>query len=207
MNYIAFQKRFGDFPLIDMRDVFSVFPRFDRRRISEWQKKGYLQRVANNFYIFPDQPLDEQKLFYIANKIYEPSYVSLETALGYHGLIPEAVFGIFSVSTSKTKTTDATFGTLKASFYYKKIKKNLFFGYSLKKSGGNSFLIADPEKALLDFLYFRDDLKTEGDFSELRLNREVAGKILSSPAMKKYLAIINSNYLREKIKILKKIYA
>jgi len=207
MNYITFQKRFGNFPLVDMRDVFSVFPHFDRRRINEWQKKGYLKKIANNFYVFADKPLAEKKIFYIANKIYEPSYVSLETALGYYGLIPEAVFSILSVSTSKTKTANADLGAMKTNFLYKKIKKSFYFGYSLKKSEGISFLIADPEKAVLDFLYLREDLKTEKDFSELRLNGEIAGKTLNSPAMEKYLAIANSNRLNEKINILKKIYA
>jgi predicted transcriptional regulator of viral defense system len=207
MNYIAFQQRFGNFPLVDMRDVFSVFPHFDRRRISEWQKKGYLKKIANNFYVFTDQPLNEKRLFYIANKIYESSYVSLETALGYYGLIPEAVFSVFSVSTSKTKTANARLGAINARFLYKKMKRSFFFGYSLKKNEGTSFLIADPEKALLDFLYLREDLKTEKDLSELRLNEEIAGKILTSSTMKKYLAIANSNQLSEKINILKKIYA
>lgn len=207
MNYITFQKRFGNFPLVDMRDVFSVFPRFDRRRISEWREKGYLKKIANNFYVFADKPLDEKNFFYMANKIYEPSYVSMETALGYYGLIPEAVFSILSVSTSKTKTTNADLGAVKTSFLYRKIRKSFYFGYSLKKSEGISFLIADPEKAVLDFLYLREDLKTEKDFSELRLNGEIAEKTLGSPTMEKYLAIANSNRLNEKINILKKIYA
>ncbi|MDI6777659.1 MAG: hypothetical protein QMD77_00550 [Patescibacteria group bacterium] len=207
MNYLTFQKRFGNFPLVDIRDVFTVFPGFDRRRISEWREKGYLKKVANNFYVFADQALDERKLFFIANKIYEPSYVSLETALGYHGLIPEGVFSIFSVSTLKTRTVSARLNAIETNFSYKRIKKEFFFGYSLVKDGGVSFLVADPEKAVLDFLYLREDLKTEGDFFELRLNPESAGKVLNSRKMTKYLAISNSRILEEKIRILRKVYA
>ncbi len=207
MNYLTFQKQFGGFPLVDMRDVFTVFPKFDRRRISEWQEKGYLKKIASNFYIFADQALDERKLFFIANKIHEPSYVSLETALSFHGLIPEGVFSILSVSTLKTRTVSARLNAIATNFLYKKVKKELFFGYSLAKAKEYSFLIADPEKALLDFLYLREDFKTADDFREIRLNREIIKKILSSQKMAKYLAISNSRILEEKINILRKVYA
>lgn len=207
MNYPTFQRQFGNFPLVDMRDVFTVFPDFDRRRISEWQDKSYLQKVANNFYIFADQALDEQKLFFIANKIYEPSYVSLESALSFHGLIPEGVFSVTSVSTLKTRTVSPKLNNFQGDFIYKRIKKELFLGYSLKKAKGFSFLIADPEKAILDFLYLREDLKTGDDFFEVRFNRESAKKVFNSRKMAKYLAISNSRILEEKIKILRKVYA
>ncbi len=207
MNYLTFQKQFGGFPLIDMRDVFNVFPDFDRRRINEWQKKGYLQKVANNFYIFTDQPLEEEKLFFIANKIYEPSYVSLETALSYHGLIPEAVFSILSVSTLKTRLVSPRLSAFRGDFVYKRVKKGLFFGYSLTKHANFSFLMADPEKAILDFLYLREDLKTEGDFQEVRFNPEAIRKLLTGRKMEKYMAIAGSEHLKKKINIVKKAYA
>jgi predicted transcriptional regulator of viral defense system len=207
MNYLTFQKRFGYFPLVDLRDVYAVFPNFDRRRISEWREKGYLKRVANNFYTFADRTIDEKILFFIANKVYEPSYVSLETALAHHGLIPEAVFSIFSVSTSKTKSLAVSLDGGETKFFYKKIKKGFFFGYSLEKKGNFSYLVADPEKAVLDFLYFREDLRTRDDFFELRLNQKLAREILNSRKMNKYLKIAGSARLAEKISILRKIYA
>jgi predicted transcriptional regulator of viral defense system len=207
MNYLIFERQFGDFPLVDMRDVYTVFPDFDRRRISEWQEKGYLKKVTNNFYVFSDRDFDERNLFFIANKIYEPSYVSLESALSYHSLIPEAVFSITSVSTQKTHSLNAKLNASGINFSYKRIKKELFFGYSLVAANGFSFLMADPEKAIIDFLYLREDLKIEGDFFELRLNEESIQKILNSRNMSKYLAIADSSVLRKKIKILKKIYA
>jgi len=207
VNYLTFYRRFKDFPLIDLRDVFTVFPDFDRRRISEWQGKGYLKKIVNNYYVFADQTIDEKILFFIANKIYEPSYVSLETALAFYGLIPEGAFNVFSVSTAKTRTVNVNLKPIKTKFVYKRIKKDLFWGYKLVKTGNVSFLIAEPEKALLDFLYLREDLRLEDDFFELRINRELFKKIVEGQKMKKYLKIANPPILEGKIKILKKIHA
>ena len=56
------------------------------------------------FYLLAGQPVDRQFLFHAANRIYPPSYVSLEAALKYYGLIPEETFQITSVSTRPSIT-------------------------------------------------------------------------------------------------------
>jgi predicted transcriptional regulator of viral defense system len=94
-------------------------------------------------------PLD---VMFIANNIYTPSYVSLEYALYYYGLIPETVHEITSVSTAKTNTFKNHYG----SFSYSTVKKELFCGFDSSKSAdGMPVLIACPEKAVLDFIYLR----------------------------------------------------
>ena len=102
MQYLEFQKSFNNFTVFSLADIRQVEPGFYRRRLNEWQGKGYLKKVIKGYYIFSGMVLKESVLFEIANRIYNPSYISFEMALAYYGLIPESVYGITSASTRKT---------------------------------------------------------------------------------------------------------
>jgi predicted transcriptional regulator of viral defense system len=102
MQYLEFQNVLKDFTVFSLADIRQVEPGFHRRRLNEWQEKGYIKKVVKGHYVFSGQELDERGLFEIANRIYAPSYVSFEMALSYYGLIPESVFAITSASTRKT---------------------------------------------------------------------------------------------------------
>ena len=90
--------------LFSTTDIRKAFPSFDARRLVEWQHKGYIHKIINRWYKFSDVPTEERLMLWTANRIYHPSYVSMETALSYYGLIPEAVYTITAVSTLKTKS-------------------------------------------------------------------------------------------------------
>lgn len=201
MKYIDFQKQFKDYLLVSLADIKGLNPGFDHRRLYEWQKKGYIKKVINNFYVFSDKELNEADINYIANKLYEPSYLSMEYALNYYLLIPEIVFWRTSVTSRKTKKISGFLGN----FSYQKIKNNLLFGYKLVRINKTVFKIAEPEKALLDFLYLRKDIKTADDFYELRLNKEIYQEIISQKKLKKYLKIFNSKKLFQNIIVLNNI--
>jgi predicted transcriptional regulator of viral defense system len=102
----------------------------------------------------------------IANTLYRPSYISFESALSFHNMIPEAVHGFTSATTRKPKK----FTVENQVFSYHKIKKTAFTGYQLTKIGSDNILIAEAEKALADYLYFaflkkkrlNDRLRTKG---------------------------------------------
>jgi len=205
MKYIDFYRKFKDNPLIDLRDVSTAFAGFDRRRINEWKDKNYIRKITNNFYVFSEYNQSEDDLYFIANKLHSPSYISLESALSYHGLIPEGVFDITSVSPVKTRRIPASLYIKHLDFLYLKIKKEYFFGYVIQKYKNRSFLIADPEKALLDSVYLLN-LKREEDLKEMRFNRERLIPIVKSRRMNKYLKILNSKIITNRIKILKKVY-
>jgi len=68
-----------------------------------------------------------------------------------------------------------------------------------------SYKIAKPEKALLDFLYFRKDISNENDLYELRINEEIFKEKINKNKMIKYLTIFDSKKLKKKIKILNKL--
>ena len=83
------------------------------------KKQGYIETVKRGLYKFSGQEIPD---VYIANKLYEPSYISLEFALSYHGVIPETVYEITSV----TPKTTRRFETLGKVYSYRRIKKSAF---------------------------------------------------------------------------------
>jgi len=201
MKYVDFQNFFKNRVLIDVQEVKQVFPDFASRRFYEWQKKGYIKKLASQFYIFADKKISESENNFIANKLFEPSYVSLESALRYYNLIPEVVFLTTSITTRKTKLIKTAVGN----FQYRSVKEDLFFGYKIIDQNGVSYKIAESEKALLDFLYLRSDLKTEDDFAELRINEEDYRKTINQVKLNKYLELFGSATLSRKIKALNNV--
>ena len=93
----------------------------------------------------------------IANHLYGPSYVSLEFALSYFGLIPEGVADVTSVTTKRAKT----FRNSLARFSYQRLPTRYYAQgiQQLKVSEKISFMIAEPEKALCDWLVLTPNLK------------------------------------------------
>lgn len=102
-----------------------------------------LEKLKRGIYIIKDHPPHE---YNIANILYTPSYVSFETALNFYGILSQFPYEITSATVGKSirKTIHDT------TYSYAHIQSLLFFGYQ-KKEG---HLIAEPEKALLDQLYF-----------------------------------------------------
>ena len=141
-------------PVFSRTDVLKLFPEEPVNQINtqlyRMIKRGDLIGLKRGLYIFPNLNMDE---FVIANKLYKPSYVSLESALNVFGVIPD----ISSVVTSVTTVTSKKINTSLGNFKYSKINENLFFGYKsiLDERSGFYYSIANPEKALLDLIYIR----------------------------------------------------
>jgi predicted transcriptional regulator of viral defense system len=170
--YEKFRQAFGTFVVISLKEIFKVFPDFDTKNLVNWQKKGYVIRLRNQYYMLSESKIDEDCLFYVSNKIYSPSYVSMESALDFYGVIPEGVYSIQGVSTRKTNTFSSKLGL----FNYQSIRKELYFGYQLVKQGSATFRIASLEKGVLDFLYLRSDIDDYDSFEALRWNKDVLFK-------------------------------
>ncbi|MBK7335342.1 MAG: hypothetical protein IPJ00_03925 [Saprospirales bacterium] len=167
MIFLEFQKTFSNLPIIPVAEIEKAFPGFDRNALIRWQKKGYLQKIRSGFYRLTERMISSDRdLFFAANHIYAPSYISLHSALSWYGFIPEGVFTTTSVSTRKTQEFKTPIGY----FSYRSIKRELFFGYRLVSINGFQFKIADPAKTLLDFLYLNPQYDSEDDFDGLRLN-------------------------------------
>jgi len=165
MNYIEFKSALRDFAVFSTADIRTVDPAFDRRRLSEWQAKGYICKISKGRYLFSDVDVTESILYRIANKLYSPSYVSFETALAYHQLIPEIPYGVTSATTRRTYRFD----TPLTRFTYRTVSRQRFFGYLILPDGVR---MATIEKAILDFLYLNPQVSGPDAFASLRVDRE-----------------------------------
>lgn len=196
MNYLKFRKCLSGFVIFSLRDIRNIDSGFYRRRLNEWQDKGYITKIVKGYYVFSDLEFNESVLFGIANKIYKPSYVSLEMALSYYRLIPESVYVVTSVSTLKTYT----FKTSVAEFSFKSINTKLFFGYNIVRQNNWRFKIAAAEKAILDYLYFNKNLSSKDDFESLRINKEIFFKIIKKDKFYKMAKLFKGESFFERIK-------
>lgn len=120
-----------------------------RKKITSLLRKGEIIRVKKGLYIFGEQyrraPYCRELL---ANLIYGPSCVSLEYALHYHGLIPERVETVTSVTCGRSRSFDTPVGH----FSYRAIPMTAYMiGIDrIELADGRAFLMALPEKALAD---------------------------------------------------------
>jgi predicted transcriptional regulator of viral defense system len=197
--YIEFKNQFDKRPLISLIEIQKSFPKLDKRRLTEWHKKGYIENVKRGFYRFTDQPIHQGLIYFVANKIYSPSYVSLESALAFYEIIPEAVFSVTSISSLNTTKLNSSVGTLT----YNHLKENLFFGYELIELNGLKIALASPEKAILDYLYLHSEIKTTVDFEALRWNKEIL-KTLDLQRFSDYLQLLNSKRVSKRFQLLLK---
>jgi hypothetical protein len=127
-------------------------PQAVRNQLSRWVKRGMILPLRKGLYTFhSDETESRPNVLYLANRLYEPSYVSLEYALSIYELIPDYVPVVTSVTTRKTLKLINTIGT----FTYQHVLPQAFRGFVQdKQDGGQPVLTAEPEKAVLDFLYF-----------------------------------------------------
>jgi len=180
MDYIKLSSvlRKNKLYIFTLGDIRNLFPGEKEKTIKNnlirWILKGYCVKLKRNLYEFIEQGR-EVKIpdLYVANRLYEPSYVSLETALSFYSIIPDVAAGVTSVTTCATRIFKNKYG----SFFYRSCKSNAFTGYGLLLYDGFNLYIADKEKALVDFMYYRLRSNFPLDFREERLNKNILAKI------------------------------
>jgi predicted transcriptional regulator of viral defense system len=154
-------------PLKEKRSYLNII-------LSRYVKRGVMVRLRKELYVTRSSldQAERREIFsdyvdFAANKLYSPSYLSLDYVLYEHNLLTEIPRSITSVGLRKTDHFSNDLGN----FIYYKIKKELFFGFSVLKKGDFSILKATKAKALFDFLYFRERLLVDRKAAEaLRLN-------------------------------------
>ena len=201
MDYLTFRKELKDDTVFSVPEIRKFAPKFDLRRLNEWQKKGYIVKLIKGHYVFSDLALSEHALFEIANRIYTPSYVSCEMALSYYGVIPESIYMVTSVATRKT----CRFKTPVANFVYRTIRPRLFFGYALSLYEGKAFKIATLEKAILDYFYLQTHHKTAEDFESLRFNKPEIAVRLKKTVFSRFLKRFESPALSRRMRLFLKV--
>lgn len=123
-------------------------------QLQQWRKQGKLLRLKRGLYTLGPQEcpggIFGLSKFLIANQLLSPSYVSLEFALSFYGLIPEKAEEVTSVTTRKTSLFKNDFGV----FRFQHIKPVCFVGFlKMLDENQHPILIAEREKALVDFFY------------------------------------------------------
>lgn len=154
--------------IVDYQQVTSMLEGYakPRDRISALLKKEELVRVRKGLYVLGERyrrsPVVREQL---ANVIYGPSYVSLDYALSYHGMIPERIEEMTSVTTGKMRRFETPFGI----FTYRPLPVERYEpGIIWGGSAPSRFLIASPEKALIDKVWCDKRFKPgrKADFSD-----------------------------------------
>lgn len=153
MDVLAELRRRVDRDVFDYRQLMDGLGEYSKPRdkIGALLASGAIIRIKKGLYVFGDAwrrgPISRELL---ANLIYGPSCVSLEYALSHHGLIPEQVAAVTSVTTGKARRFETPFGL----FTYRPVPPAPYaLGLTLAEAGRDRFLIATPEKALADFAW------------------------------------------------------
>lgn len=155
------QLNFPDYPfdynyLIDKLKNYN----FPRNKIQRLIKNGEIIRIKKGLYIRSNNHENYIDKKIIANLIYGPSYISLEYALSYWGLIPERVEEVTSINNKRNKKFKTPLGV----FSYRYLPTNKFnIGVDLIQTNQLYFFIATKEKALCDKLYFSSKLANQAE--------------------------------------------
>lgn len=163
----------GDAPLFETGLLLAgaVDPANVRRQLSRWTAAGKLYQLRRGLYtLAPPYQKVVPHPFLVANHLVKPSYVSLQAALAYYGLIPEYVVEVTSVTTGRPEVYETPLG--RCAFHH--IKASRFYGYRLMDLGDQQqAFVASPEKALLDQVYLQPGGDEIAYLRGLRLQTQV----------------------------------
>lgn len=150
--------KFIETPYVDTETLLTLLGNYKKPReaILRMQKNGELIRLKNGIYLISEK-IQQQNTTVIpfeqlANIFYGPSYVSMEWALSFYGMIPERVYTVTSMTLGRNKEYHTPVGDFS---YYTLPAKCYSIGVTQKKTADfvGGFLIASPEKALSDMVF------------------------------------------------------
>ena len=162
MNFTSFKTQHQYAPLILSKALLNkkVNRQSILNQLNRWHDKHLIVKLRRGIYLLneDDRKIKPNEIF-LANQLYTHSYVSLEYALDYYGLLNKKPTAVTSVTIKKT----AQFTNSEGRFLYKHIKPEAFQGFEIHKDKhGLIYRLAYPEKALVDFIYLNQNQK---DFS------------------------------------------
>ena len=171
MKFASLLATVGDQPVFETGFLLAgdVDPADLRRQLSRWVTSGHLVQLRKGLYaLAPPYRKTEPHPFVVANRLVRGSYVSLQSALAHHGLIPEHVPVITSVTTGRPQHRENPFG----SFEFHHCPPDRLTGYRVLKLGGGEALVATPVKALADLIHLVPGADSRAYLSELRQAKE-----------------------------------
>lgn len=164
MKFESLVEVVGGLPCFDMPllvQAFTVKRPVLRVQLSRWMESGKVIGLRRGVYLLaPAYRRVSVNTAVLANQLYSPSYLSGLWAMGYYDIIPEHVVWLTSVTSRVPRHFENAVGV----FDYRNVKQSFFFGYGTRKIGNQDVLVADPEKALLDYWHL-----TSGEWTTTRL--------------------------------------
>lgn len=135
-----------------------------RRQLSRWVRSGRIQKLRRGLYtLVPPYQTVIPHPFVVANALLPGSYVSLQSALAFHGLIPEYAPRTLSITTQRPSSW-------KGGYQFHHLADQLFFGYEfVEVAERQDAFVATPEKALLDLAHLTSGSDTPEYLAGLRL--------------------------------------
>jgi predicted transcriptional regulator of viral defense system len=173
MRYVDLLEIAVDEPVIRSSSLLTGqdSPEALRVQLSRWCRSGHLVSLRRGVYLLgAPYRRREPHPFVLANSLQRASYVSLQSALAHHGLIPEGVPTVTSVTTGRPRE----FRTPEGNHIFRHVRRAFFTGYrKIEVSPGQEAFVATPEKALLDLVYLTPGGDETAFLESLRLqNRE-----------------------------------
>jgi predicted transcriptional regulator of viral defense system len=203
MNFWQFRNQFYNLVCFHIHQVYAWQPNFEKNNLTRWAKQNLIAKLRNSWYSFPEYLNTSNFHYFVSNKIYAPSYISLHSALAFYGIIPEAIVQTTAVSSLKKANFENIFG----SFSYQQILPELMFGYEQKTFlNTHSLFFATPEKAILDLLYLYPMYNNEQEIRELRFDEAFMQEDLNIVRLKEFAERFQSKILRTRIHLLLKIF-
>lgn len=195
---------FFDRGFFSKNDILAHFETFDKNNLTRWCAKGYLIKLRNNYYTFPEYLKKQYFTFFLANQIFPSAYVSLHTALAYHGYIANYInTQISSISAQKTITFKNIFGN----FHYQKEQSTLLFGFEEKGEPPFTFRIAEPEKAILDLFYlYPNYYDTEQKIQNFALEEKMIYENMNIDKLYNFMHSFQNQSLERRIMLFVRIY-
>lgn len=179
--------------VFSFEDIRLFYPNEERENLKKliyrWKNKGWIFSLKRGLYeLSYPRDFTVPDLF-IANRLYQPSYISLETALSNYSIIPEVTMAVTSITTKSTRRFKNKHGL----FIYHTIRPEAFTGYYVAKYRLFEVLIAEPEKAFIDYIYFQVHRNKKFRFEYERLDKTII-KQMSKKKLKKYAKLYKINW-------------
>lgn len=168
MEFDQLLKLVGNEPVFDSSLLLAgnIQPEYIRMQLSRWVKSGKIHQLRRGVYALAN-PYQKQNPhpFLVANRLQSASYVSMQSALSFYGMIPDIVQSTISVTTGRSDRLQTSLGN----FEFRHIHKEYFRGYRFVDLGGQQAFVAIPEKAILDLIYLQPGGEKPEFIAELRL--------------------------------------
>ena len=182
MRWESLVRAVADLPYFEIETLKTLFPDSAHAvhvGVSRWKKSGKVLELRRGLYTLAEPwrraPLHAPG---VAFAMYPPSYLSLEWALSWYGIIPERSVTLTSVGTRATRHFNNVLGR----FSYRTVKPSLFWGYRTESMKGLDVYLAEPEKAICDFWYLSAGDWTPERMASHRFDPWVAGECIEHPA-------------------------